>query len=210
MKNFIINKFFILLSLFLFSCSDKSEEKTTLNIWHQMPYSQREIFKEICIQYEKDNPEIKIQILYRETEELRSSFQSAAMGGSGPELIYGPSDQVGPFSTMEIIQPLNNLLEPEFINQFESNALIQYNSKLWMIGDIIGNHIMLIYNKDLIQNPPKNTNELIEIGKSFNEDFDSDGKIDPIHPLRCPFNFNVTKAALSCSKNGSKSFLLKF
>ena len=178
MKNFIINKFFILLSLILFSCSDKSEEKTTINIWHQMPYSQREIFQTICTQYEKENPEIKIQILYRETEELRSSFQSAAMGGSGPELIYGPSDQVGPFSTMKIIQPLNNLLEPEFINQFESNALIKYNSKLWMIGDVIGNHIMLIYNKDLIQNPPKNTNELIEIGKSFNKDFDSDGKID--------------------------------
>ena len=32
------------------------------------------------------------------------------MGGSGPELIYGPSDQVGPFSAMDIIQPLDSLL----------------------------------------------------------------------------------------------------
>ena len=87
MKNFIINKFFILLGLILFSCSEQSEGKNTINIWHQMPYSQREIFQKICTQYEKENPEIKIQILYRETEELRSSFQSAAMGGSGPESV---------------------------------------------------------------------------------------------------------------------------
>ena len=47
-----------------------------------------------------------------------------------------------------------------------------------MIGDVVGNHLMLIYNKSLINSPPQNTNELIEIGKSLTKDLNGDGIID--------------------------------
>ena len=143
-----------------------------------MLYENRKLLREVCDQYEKNNPGIKINLTYRETEELRSSYQAAAMGGSGPELIYGPSDQVGPFSAMEIIQPLDNLLSEQYFNQFVDNAIVKSNKKIWMIGDVVGNHLMLIYNKDLIPYPPKNTDELIEIGKKMTIDTDLDGKID--------------------------------
>ena len=162
---------FIISSLFSSSIS-------VINIWHQMLYENRKLLREVCDQYEKNNPGIKINLTYRETEELRSSYQAAAMGGSGPELIYGPSDQVGPFSAMEIIQPLDNLLSEQFFNQFVHNAIVQSDKKIWMIGDVVGNHLMLIYNKDLISHPPKNTDELIKIGKKMTIDTDLDGKID--------------------------------
>jgi len=47
-----------------------------------------------------------------------------------------------------------------------------------MVGDVVGNHLMLIYNKDLILSPPDNTTELIEKGKQMTVDTDGDGKID--------------------------------
>ena len=47
-----------------------------------------------------------------------------------------------------------------------------------MIGDVVGNHLMLIYNRDLLLQPPRDTNELIRIGKNLTIDFDSDGKMD--------------------------------
>ena len=71
-----------------------------------MHYENRKVLREVCDYYERQNPDLRINLTYRETEELRSNFQSSAMGGSGPQLIYGPSDQVGPFATMGIIQPL--------------------------------------------------------------------------------------------------------
>ena len=151
---------------------------SVINIWHQMLYENRKLLREVCDQYEKNNPGIKINLTYRETEELRSSYQAAAMGGSGPELIYGPSDQVGPFSAMDIIQPLDSLLSEQYFNQFVDNAIVKSDKKIWMIGDVVGNHLMLIYNKDLISHPPKNTDELIEIGKKMTVDTDLDGKID--------------------------------
>ncbi len=152
--------------------------KFNIDIWHQMLYENRKVLREVCDEYEKDNPHVKINLTYRETEELRSSYQAAAMGGSGPELIYGPSDQVGPFSAMKIIQPLDTLFSDMYFKEFVNNALVRANGETWMVGDVVGNHLMLIYNKDLIADPPNTTNELIEVGKRMTVDRDGDGKVD--------------------------------
>ena len=174
MKLYIKNIIFII----IFTSSIYAASKVTISIWHQMLYETRKALREVCNDYEKNNPNIEINLTYRETEELRSSFQAAAMGGSGPELIYGPSDQVGPFSIMGIIQPLDQLLSKNYFNQFVDNAIVKSNGKTWMVGDVVGNHLMLIYNKDLISDPPENTDDLIRIGKEMTIDIDGDGKID--------------------------------
>lgn len=166
---------YLILSAIVFS---SIYSKTDINIWHQMLYENRKVLREVCDDYEKQNPDIRINLIYRETEELRSSFQAASMGGSGPELIYGPSDQVGPFSVMEIIQPLDRLFPQDYFNQFVKNAVVKLDERIWMVGDVVGNHLMLIYNKKLIPSPPLNTDQLISIGKQMTIDKDRDGKID--------------------------------
>ena len=155
-----------------------ADSQSVINIWHQMLYENRKALRDVCDEYEKRNPDIKINLTYRETEELRSSYQAAAMGGSGPELVYGPSDQVGPFSVMEIIQPLDNLFPNDYFDQFVKNAIVESGQKKWMIGDVVGNHLMLIYNKDLIASPPATTDDLIMLGKQLTVDTDGDGKVD--------------------------------
>jgi arabinogalactan oligomer/maltooligosaccharide transport system permease protein len=174
MRLYIKNIIFIIISI----SSIYGNSKTTINIWHQMLYENRKALREVCDDYEKNNLDIEINLTYRETEELRSSYQAAAMGGSGPELVYGPSDQVGPFSVMRIIQPLDDLFPDEYFDKFVKNAVVKSDGQIWMVGDVVGNHLMLIYNKDLISSPPKNTDELIEIGKKMTIDIDGDGKID--------------------------------
>ena len=67
-----------------------------------MIYSHRSVLANVVKDFEQDNPDVEVVSIYRETEELRSAFQSAAMGGSGPELIFGPSDQIGPFVTINV------------------------------------------------------------------------------------------------------------
>ena len=173
----MITKIYKYLFSFIIICSNVYGN-IDINIWHQMLYENRKVLREVCDDYEAQNPQININLTYRETEELRSSFQAASMGGSGPELIYGPSDQVGPFSVMEIIQPLDTLFTQSYFNQFVKNAVVKSDNKIWMVGDVVGNHLMLIYNKKLISSPPVNTNQLINIGKQMTIDKDGDGKID--------------------------------
>ncbi len=144
-----------------------SEDAVRIQLWHQMIYEHRLVLSESLREFEKENPDIVIQETYRETEELRSSFQAAAIGGSGPELVYGPSDQIGPFATMGIIQPIDDLLGADFIRPFDSLATPEFLGKRYIVGASVGNHLMLLYNKKLVSRAPKNTDELIEMGKKF-------------------------------------------
>ncbi len=158
----------LFLSLFLAGCAKSTlEDPHQIVIWHQMRPDERVVLKAELDRYMKANPGIKITALYKETEELRSGFQIAAIGGAGPDIVYGPSDQIGPFQVMQIILPLDTLFSREYLSRFNSKALVYSHGHLYQIADKIGNHLMLVYNKALISQPPKTMDELISVGKKF-------------------------------------------
>ena len=124
------------------------------------------------------HPGVSIDLVYKETEELRSGYIVAAIAGQGPDLVYGPSDMVGPFEVMGIIQPMEDLFDRKFLDSFIPKGLTYYKGHLYQIADKIGNHLTLIYNKDMIQTPPETDEELIALGGKLTRDTDGDGKPD--------------------------------
>lgn len=177
----IILYFFLSFSLLFISCSKRQTDElkqVEIVIWHQMRVDEREILQRQLDRFMKLNPDVKVTQLYKETEELRSGFIIAAIGGKGPELVYGPQDQVGPFKVMGIIAPIDTLFSSDFLSSFNEKAMIKSDNHVWMIADKLGNHLTLVYNKDLVKNPPKTDRELIEIGKKLTKDLNGDGKPD--------------------------------
>ncbi|RCK75240.1 MAG: Maltose/maltodextrin ABC transporter, substrate binding periplasmic protein MalE [Ignavibacteriae bacterium] len=159
----------------LTSCR-KQEDLSRIVIWHQMRVDEREILEAQLQRYMHLNPDVKVEALYKETEELRSGFIIAAIAGQGPDLVYGPSDQVGPFQVMDIILPLDTLFEKEFLGRFNPKALVYYKGHLYQIGDKLGNHLTLVYNKSIVKTPPQTDIELIELGQKITVDENRDGK----------------------------------
>lgn len=170
------------LSLFLGAVDGNFAHAESSNIriqlWHSQMYSHRKVLAELAKDFESAHPSVQVDILYRETEELRSAYQSAVMGGSGPDLIYGPSDQVGPMATMGIIAPLDRILSDEDLADIHPLAQIRYQDSLYMVGDRIGNFLMLIYNKALLKEAPQTVEELRVVAKGLTVDRDGDGRFD--------------------------------
>lgn len=144
-------------------------------IWHQMRVDERVILEDQMKKFMAQNPGVKVEAIYKETEELRSGFIVAAIAGQGPDLVYGPSDQVGPFEVMGIIEPLEPLFEKEYLDKFIPKALTYYKGHLYQVADKLGNHLTLVYNKALIETPPQTDEELIQIGKKLTVDKNGDG-----------------------------------
>jgi len=175
MKKVFLSFGFLAIALML-ACGGSSSPRT-ITIWHQMSPEGREVLDSLVAVWGTEN-NYSVSTLYKETEELRSSFQTAGLAGGGPELIYGPSDQVGPFKVMNLIMPLDSLFSEEFLAKFDPMGLVRFEGGLYQIADRIGNHLCLVYNKKLVPNPPQTTDELVEIGKNLTVDEDGDGKID--------------------------------
>lgn len=168
----------VLLTLIGLGCSSKGDGKIRITIWHQMRVDERLILESQLKRFMVLHPEVLAEQLYKETEELRSGFIVAAIAGQGPELVYGPSDQVGPFQVMDIIMPLEDLFDRQYLNGFNPKGLTYYKGHLFQIADKLGNHLTLVYNKKLVHVAPQTDEELIALGKKLTKDTNGDGKAD--------------------------------
>lgn len=167
----------LFLLFFAVGCQ-KKDDPNRIVIWHQMRVDERVILEEQMKQFMAENPGVKVEAIYKETEELRSGFIVAAIAGQGPDLVYGPSDQVGPFEVMDIIVPLEPYFEKSYLDKFTPQGLTWYKGHLYQMADKLGNHLTLVYNKKLVDKPPQTQDELIDLGKRLTVDSNGDGKID--------------------------------
>jgi arabinogalactan oligomer/maltooligosaccharide transport system permease protein len=163
--------------LLLGGCREKPDPNRIV-IWHQMRVDERLVLESQLKKFMELHPGITVEEIYKETEELRSGFIVAAIAGQGPDLVYGPSDQVGPFQVMGIIDPLEPLFDKAYLDSFIPKGLTWYKGHLYQIADKIGNHLTLIYNKALVSVPPQTDVELIKIGKQLTKDLNGDGQPD--------------------------------
>ena len=165
----------------LFACSllvvigceprEQSREPQIVTLWHQMTAAEREVLDDAVASYVEQHPGITVRTLYKETEELRSGFQAAALAGTGPDLIYGPSDAVGAFLPMGIIQNMRPYFTPNELAAFIHESLIFGPASegqprpLLQVGDRVGNHLALVINRDITKETPVDTDGLIRIAK---------------------------------------------
>ena len=148
-----------------------------LVVWNTMRPEGRALLDSLLIQFGQTHG-VRCSQIYYEPEELRSNYQIASLGGSGPDLVYGPGDQVGPFSEMELIASLEDLLPSSFLEAFSPEGLVWRKGHLYQISDQVGNHLHLVYNKALVPHPPQDTDAMIEIARGLTRDEDGDGRMD--------------------------------
>lgn len=131
---------------------DRSDGKIVL--WMQTDPEERLRFERNLEAYRALHPDQVVEAVPYDTENLRQQFQTAAAAGAGPELIFGPSDQVGPLSLLQLLLPLDEVMPAGFFDRFVPQALDTLSGHLWAAPDQIGNHLMLVYNKALLPEPP--------------------------------------------------------
>ena len=105
------------------------------------------------------------EVVNKEVETLREDFQTSSLAGDPPELLWTVSDHAGPFTAADLIQPVENLFDMSAYN-----AAVEMAGHTWGVPISTGNHLMLIYNKDLIAEAPKDTDEMIKVGMELTGD----------------------------------------
>ncbi|KGE72421.1 extracellular solute-binding protein [Spirochaeta lutea] len=108
------------------------------------------------------NPNVIIEVVQKDTEALREDFQTASLAGSAPELLWTVSDHAGPFLAANLIQPVDAMFNA---NNFIETVIV--NNNAYAVPISAGNHLMLLYNKSLVPNAPKTTDELISVAQGL-------------------------------------------
>jgi maltose-binding protein MalE len=168
----------LLLVLAAAGCGKKSASVTEIVIWDQMDPSESALLLKHLEAYQAAHPDVKVLRSQYETEVLRTQFQTAALAGGGPDLVYGPSDQVGPFSVLGIVQPIDVIVPRDSLARFHPASFDSLNGHVYALADQLGNHLALVYNQDLVPSPPQDLDELARLAESLTVDRDGDGRPD--------------------------------
>ncbi len=153
-------------------------EPIVVQIWHQKDSAERDFLDDWVETYNASQDTVQLEVLFKETEELRNHYVFAAMGEKGPDLIYGPADNVGMLALTETIRPLDGLIPDSVLAGFTDDGLLRYDGALYGLADQVGNHLTLVYNRALVPNPPETFDELLATARALTSDIDGDGDPD--------------------------------
>ena len=138
-----------------------AEGPVVLTLWHQKTGGERTFFEGQIAAYNAAHPDRRVDVLYRENEELRNLFVIASVGGQGPDVVFGPSDNMSILAMTGSIRPITDVLGADFLAQFDSSGVLGWQGQQWLVADQVGNHLALVYNKALLPDVPETWDELI-------------------------------------------------
>ncbi|MFH1680721.1 MAG: extracellular solute-binding protein [Candidatus Eisenbacteria bacterium] len=153
-------------------------EPTEIVIWENYRPHEAEVFEECLERYHTAHPDVHVIHTNFETEQLRTQYITAAIGGGGPDLTYGPGDQVGPLSVAGTIVPIDEVFPPEFLDGFLPSAFDTLDGHVWSLPARVGNHLTLLYNRATVRDPPPTLQELARAASEHTIDLDGDGSPD--------------------------------
>lgn len=161
----------LLLIMQLTACLKPVETQTSddsIRIWEQEDSTVAGFIDQICDDYKKlpGNENVTITRVHYGTEDLRSQYQTAAIAGTAPDLIMCPSDFGGVFAVAGFIRAVDDLFDLSKYNKAALEAA-QLGGKTWGVPISNGNHLLLMYNKSLVKEVPKTTDELFKFCDNF-------------------------------------------
>ena len=142
-------------------------EAVKLTMWTKEGAEPLAVVKDVVAECAKTDGSYTVDVVNYDVEKLRENFQTSALAGTGPDLLWTVNDHAGPFTTADLIDPVDNLGID--LKTFVPGALepVALNGQHWGIPLSYGNNLMLLYNKKLVDHAPADTAELVKMAQDF-------------------------------------------
>jgi maltose-binding protein MalE len=140
-----------------------------LVLWHSWTGAEAEtLTNDILPAWQAAYPDVQIELLAVPFDQLRNKFQTEVATGGGPDLLIGPHDWVGDFVLADLIQPVNELLDPAALESYLPSTV----EALSVDGTAYGlperfDAVALYYNKQFVTEPPTTTAEMDELAAAI-------------------------------------------
>ena len=145
-----------------------SAETTEITLWDQEESENTKVMDDWITRFTTANPDIRVVRQTYPNEDLRTKFTTAATAGQAAELVWGPNDIAGVFTTAKLIQPVGAFVELSKFTPAASEA-VTLKGNVMGVPTTYGNHLMLFFNKNFVADAPATTADLIAAAKKFTD-----------------------------------------
>lgn len=138
-----------------------------ITLWHSYHTggSEEQALTQITDQVKKDNPNLKLTILNVPFDQIFNKYQTEVASGGGPDIWTVPNDDLGNMARANLLLALDAKVKDRLGN-VAPLAIdgMKVDGKIYGIP-LLFKAVALYYNKDKVTNPPKTTDELLNLVK---------------------------------------------
>ncbi len=138
-------------------------------IWHAMQPNELEVFQSLAEEYMAMCPDV--EIVFEQKPNLEDALKAAIPAGQGPDLFIWAHDWIGKFAEAGLLEPIDNYVTKDILDQFAPAAqeAIQYKGGHFYAMPFAAETVAIIYNKDMVKEPPKTFDEMKAIMEKYND-----------------------------------------
>ena len=148
----------------------------SLTIWHGWTGAEAAALADVTAEFQAANPDVKVDLMAIPSDQLQDKFTAEVTDGGGPDLLFAPGAWAGALARANLVMPLDDLavkIDLYNLNQTVVNAG-KFAGQTWAFPQSV-DVVVLWYNRDLITEPPQDTEGLLKLaetaGLGLNGDF---------------------------------------
>ncbi|HDL86506.1 MAG TPA: ABC transporter substrate-binding protein [Candidatus Acetothermia bacterium] len=148
-------------------------KKVEVTFWHAMTRANLDTLTALANEFMADHPNIQINLAYQGGYgDLSTKLLAAIMAGNPPVMAQMYEDWTMKFLEADALMPLGDQLSPATIvdipqSLIESNTYLVNGKKALMTVPFNKSAMVLFYNTDLMKQPPKTWDELLQVSKDL-------------------------------------------
>ncbi len=139
---------------------------TNLLVWESLPETQAKALAEDAEAFQKEFPYYAVTLRHYDSPE---NFMTPLMAGETQfDVVLASPVLLGSLWQAEQLAPMADFYAPAFLDSFASVTLLgaRRDNQLWGLSDTAGFHLLLFYNRDLLDTPPGDTAELAKLAQA--------------------------------------------
>jgi arabinogalactan oligomer/maltooligosaccharide transport system substrate-binding protein len=144
-------------------------EPPRLVLWESFDPAQEEWLKGETAAFQEANPNITVEILhYASGEELIERIKGRE---TEFDLAIGHAALVESLRAEGLIRPVGDVFEGDFLNSFAQPSVegVSRGGETWGVPFSAGLHLLLYYNKELVEEPPQDTATMIVMAQELTD-----------------------------------------
>ncbi len=136
-----------------------------ITLWHGYfaGGSEEKAITDAVAQLVKDNPRLKVNVDQTNFIQIFDAWDTQVAAGGGPDMYTAPNDSLGDQVRAGSVAPIDNLMK-DHLQDFSQAGIdgLTVDGKLYGVPGII-KAVALYYNQSIVPDPPKTTDELLNL-----------------------------------------------
>ncbi len=137
-------------------------------LWHSYRGNEKAALESVGELFKQKHPDIELKFLQVPYDAFPDKITAAIPRGKGPDVFIFGHDRIGDWVARGSLEPVGLWVKDALREQFLPVCLeaLTYEDALYGLPTALKS-TALIYNKKLVKNPPKTTDELIKLAKTL-------------------------------------------